>query len=101
MYEFSCEHCGGLVRGRVMGREVLRHKGGVVALEQVPIGVCEKCGARFFDAISTPRWCVALPRSAAARHNRIELLRSPWDDMEQSSPPASVPVIGPRSPSCV
>ena len=31
-------------------REALRHKGGFVILEDVPIGVCEKCGARYFDA---------------------------------------------------
>ena len=50
MYDFSCEHCGGMVRERIVDREVLRHKGGFVALENVPIGVCEKCGARYFDA---------------------------------------------------
>jgi YgiT-type zinc finger domain-containing protein len=50
MYDFSCEHCGGFVRQRVVDREVLRHKGSFVVLEDVPIGVCEKCGARYFDA---------------------------------------------------
>lgn len=50
MYDFSCEHCGGLVRGRIVDLEVLRHKGGFVILEQAPIGVCEKCGSRYFDA---------------------------------------------------
>lgn len=50
MYNFNCEHCGGLVRERVFHREVLRHKGSFVVLEHVPIGVCEKCGARYFDA---------------------------------------------------
>ncbi len=50
MYNFTCEHCGGLVRERVVDREVLRHKGNFVVLEDVPIGVCEKCGARYYDA---------------------------------------------------
>lgn len=50
MYNFSCEHCGGLVRERMMDHEVLRHKGGFVALENLPIGICEKCGRRYFDA---------------------------------------------------
>lgn len=50
MYDFSCEHCGGMVRERIVEREVLRHKGGFVAIEDVPIGICEKCGARYFDA---------------------------------------------------
>jgi YgiT-type zinc finger domain-containing protein len=50
MYGFSCEHCGGKVQERRVDREALRHKGGFVILEDVPIGVCEQCGARYFDA---------------------------------------------------
>ena len=50
MYDFLCEHCGGIVRERRMDQEALRHKGKFVTLEDVPIGVCEKCGARYFDA---------------------------------------------------
>ena len=50
MYDFSCEHCGGSVRRREVDREAFRHKGKFVVLEAVPIGVCDKCGARFFDA---------------------------------------------------
>lgn len=50
MYDFSCEHCDGTVRERRVAREALRHKGNFVILEDVPIGVCDKCGARYFDA---------------------------------------------------
>lgn len=50
MYDFTCEHCGGIVRERIVDREALRYKGSFVVLESVPIGVCEKCGARYFDA---------------------------------------------------
>ena len=50
MYGFSCEHCGGMVRERRAEREALRHKGGFVILEDVPVGICERCGARYFDA---------------------------------------------------
>ena len=50
MYDYSCEHCGGTVRERRVEREALRHKGSFVILENVPVGVCEKCGARYFDA---------------------------------------------------
>jgi YgiT-type zinc finger domain-containing protein len=39
-----------MVRERRMRREALRHKGTFVILEDVPIGVCDKCGARYFDA---------------------------------------------------
>jgi YgiT-type zinc finger domain-containing protein len=50
MYGFSCEHCGGMVNERRGEREALRHKGNFIILEDVPVGVCEKCGARYFDA---------------------------------------------------
>lgn len=50
MYDFSCEHCGGMVRERRVEREALRHKGSFVILEDVPIGICDQCGARYFDA---------------------------------------------------
>jgi YgiT-type zinc finger domain-containing protein len=50
MYDFTCEHCDGMVRERRVAREAFRHKGTFVILEDVPIGVCEKCGARYFDA---------------------------------------------------
>lgn len=50
MYDFACEHCDGTVRTRVVEREALRHKGNFVILEDVPIGVCDKCGSRYFDA---------------------------------------------------
>jgi YgiT-type zinc finger domain-containing protein len=50
MYGFTCEHCAATVRERRVEREALRHKRTFVILENVPIGVCEKCGARYFDA---------------------------------------------------
>ena len=50
MYDFACEHCGGHVQTRHVEREALRHKGTFVILEDVPIGVCDKCGGRYFDA---------------------------------------------------
>jgi YgiT-type zinc finger domain-containing protein len=50
MYDFTCEHCSGTVRQRRVEREALRHAGGFVILEGVPIGICDKCGARYFDA---------------------------------------------------
>jgi YgiT-type zinc finger domain-containing protein len=50
MYDYPCEHCDGVVRARRMEREAFRHGDGFVILEDVPVGVCEKCGARYFDA---------------------------------------------------
>ena len=70
MYDFPCEHCDGMVRERRMRREALRHKGTFVILEDVPIGVCEKCGARYFDASVLRR--VAEIAGGAVANQRIE-----------------------------
>ena len=50
MYGFSCEHCEGIVRERRVEREAFRHGEGFVILEDVPVGICERCGARYFHA---------------------------------------------------
>jgi YgiT-type zinc finger domain-containing protein len=50
MYGFGCEHCDGIVHERQVDQEAMRHKGTFVILEDVPIGVCDKCGARYFHA---------------------------------------------------
>jgi YgiT-type zinc finger domain-containing protein len=50
MYDFTCEHFGVTVRERRVDREALRHKGSFVIFEDVPVDVCDKCGARYFDA---------------------------------------------------
>jgi YgiT-type zinc finger domain-containing protein len=72
MYNFACEHCQGLVRERVVAREALRHKGGFVVLEDVPIGVCEKCGARYFDA-SVVRRVAEIGRGTIPAEKTVEV----------------------------
>jgi YgiT-type zinc finger domain-containing protein len=72
MYEFSCEHCTGTVRERRSDREAIRHKGNFVILEDVPIGVCDNCGARYFDA-SVLRRVAEIGRGAATPVRTIEV----------------------------
>ena len=50
MYDFPCEHCEGTVRERHVQREAFRHEDGFVILEDVPVGICDKCGSRYFHA---------------------------------------------------
>lgn len=50
MYDFKCEHCEGIVHERRVPREAVRHKGSFVILEDVPIGICDNCGARYYHA---------------------------------------------------
>jgi len=60
------------VRERLVDREVLRHKGGFVALEDVPIGICEKCGARYYDA-SVVRRVAEIGRGPTPAEGTIEI----------------------------
>lgn len=50
LYDFPCEYCDGAVEERVLSREPIAHHRGIVVLEKVPIGVCNKCGAHYFAA---------------------------------------------------
>ena len=67
MYGFHCEHCEGTVRERLIEREAIRHKGSFVILEDVPIGVCENCGSRYFHA-SVLRRAAEIARRPAPLH---------------------------------
>jgi YgiT-type zinc finger domain-containing protein len=50
MYGYQCEFCDGIVREQLVDREAFKHAYGFVILEQVPVGVCEKCGNRYYHA---------------------------------------------------
>lgn len=71
-HDFSCEHCGGLVRERRVQREALRHKESFVILEDVPVGVCEQCGARYFDA-SVLRRVAEIGRGKGPSRRTVEI----------------------------
>ena len=47
MYGYKCECCDGTVQERRVDREAYKHRDGFVILEDVPIGVCDKCGFRY------------------------------------------------------
>lgn len=50
MYGYTCEWCDGTVQVRVVEREVFKHRYGFVILENVPIGVCDACGNRYYHS---------------------------------------------------
>ena len=50
MYGYSCEYCGSLVEERLVEKEVFKHKNGFVMLENVPVGICRKCGYRYYHS---------------------------------------------------
>jgi YgiT-type zinc finger domain-containing protein len=50
MYGHRCGYCEGTVKSRVVERESFKHKNGFVILEGVAIGVCDRCGNRYYSA---------------------------------------------------
>ncbi|MBI2472117.1 MAG: YgiT-type zinc finger protein [Planctomycetes bacterium] len=50
MYDYKCEYCDGVVKERIIKKEVFKHKNGFVMLEDVPVGICDECGYRYYHA---------------------------------------------------
>ena len=50
MYGYKCEYCEGTVKNRIVKRESFKHKAGFVILEDVPIGICDRCGYRYYHS---------------------------------------------------
>jgi YgiT-type zinc finger domain-containing protein len=50
MYGYKCEYCSGIVKERLVQKEMFRHKKGFILLENVPVGICDKCGYRYYHA---------------------------------------------------
>ena len=50
MYGYKCEYCDGIVREKLVDREAFKHRLGFVILENVPVGICDKCGNRYYHA---------------------------------------------------
>ncbi len=45
-----CEYCEGIILERVLEREVFKHRAGFVVLENARVGVCDRCGHRYYGA---------------------------------------------------
>ena len=54
-FGYRCEYCEGTVRQKHVEREAFKHKAGFVILENVVIGVCDKCGNRYYTADTLKR----------------------------------------------
>jgi YgiT-type zinc finger domain-containing protein len=50
MYNYPCEYCDGTVRSKRVNREVFKHRDGFVIMKDLTIGVCDKCGNRYYSA---------------------------------------------------
>ena len=49
MYGFKCEYCDGTVEEKIT-TEDFWHKGRLVVLEHVPVGICNTCKNRYYSA---------------------------------------------------
>jgi YgiT-type zinc finger domain-containing protein len=50
VYGYKCEYCDGIVREHIVERESFKHRNSFVILENVPVGICDKCGYRYYHA---------------------------------------------------
>jgi YgiT-type zinc finger domain-containing protein len=50
MYGYKCEYCDGTVQEHIVEREAFKHRHGFVILENVPIGICDRCGYRYYHS---------------------------------------------------
>ena len=50
MYGYGCEYCDGIVQPCLVEREAFKHKDGFVILENITVGICDKCGNRYYSA---------------------------------------------------
>lgn len=50
MYGYKCEYCEGTVKEQLVEKEVFKCKTGFVMLEDIPVGICDKCGFRYYHS---------------------------------------------------
>ncbi len=50
MYGYTCEYCDGVVKKKMIKKEVFKHKTGFIMLENVAVGICNKCGYRYYHS---------------------------------------------------
>lgn len=76
MYGYRCEFCDGIVREHTIEQEAFKHARCFVILEHVPVGICDKCGNRYYHASLLKRVEeVATGRALPARAERVPVAR--------------------------
>ena len=76
-YGYQCEWCDGVVQEKVLSREVFRHARGFVILEQAPLGICDRCGRKYYPARLLHRVEeIAMKREKAERTESVPVARA-------------------------
>ncbi|MEK6665101.1 MAG: YgiT-type zinc finger protein [candidate division NC10 bacterium] len=74
-FGYRCEYCEGTVREKRVEREAFKHKRGFVILENVVVGICDKCGNRYYSADTLKRvQAVAAGEVPPARTERVPVV---------------------------
>ncbi|MFZ9737100.1 MAG: YgiT-type zinc finger protein [Prochlorotrichaceae cyanobacterium] len=50
MFNYQCEYCDGTVQTRTIEREAFKYLNRFVILENVVVGICDKCKNRYYSA---------------------------------------------------
>lgn len=73
----NCEYCGGHVKEQ-RARVDHRWKGSLIVVEKVPIGVCTRCGERYYDASVLRRLdLIAKGKVGSTRHIKVPVAEYP------------------------
>jgi YgiT-type zinc finger domain-containing protein len=76
-YGYQCEWCDGTVREKLLAREVFHHARSFVILEDALVGVCDKCGRKYYPATLLHRVEeIALDHAKAERKEAIPVARA-------------------------
>ena len=76
MYGYQCEYCDGTVEERIV-TEDFRYKGELVILHNVPVGVCNRCRTRYYNAKVLKRL-----EKIAAEKNELPTLSIPVSEFQ-------------------
>ena len=68
-----CEHCNGVLRERLVRREMFRVKDAFVILERVPVRVCTRCGSRVYraDVVHRAHELARKKKTGTTRHESV------------------------------
>lgn len=71
-FGYRCEYCEGRVVQKRVAREAFTHKAGFVILEEILIGICDKCGNPYYSADTLHRvQQIATGKSPPKRVERV------------------------------
>src|SRR5438045_2886086 len=75
-FGYKCQECGqGTVLGRTFPEYKTKLKGYPFTVENVRIGVCDRCGAQHFDPNETVRWGTLLQEKQSESYMQPEDIR--------------------------